>query len=98
MRRRGQPFDTGRGAGKTLAQVLRVYVSAAYPQQGSACSQATRSALLQLAGRIASDSANGEAVHLQKRQLPLIRSAVSWYFSEVERDMDHVRDALLDKL
>jgi uncharacterized protein YjhX (UPF0386 family) len=96
--KRGSLFDTGQGAGRTLARVLRVYVNSAYPQNGSECSQATRSSLLQLAEKIAVSSGSGQPVTLQKRQLPLIRSAVAWYFSEVQSDMEQVREALLKRL
>ena len=98
MATRGLAFDTSQGAGKTLAQVLRVYADAAYPERGSECSQATRSSLLQLAESIAVKSADGTPLDLRKRQLPMIRSAVEWYFSEIQTGMDHVRDALLDRL
>lgn len=96
--KRGLQFDTDQGAGKTLGQVLRVYVNTAYPRNGSECSQATRAALLQLAEQIALASAESRPVLLQRRQLPTLRTAVEWYFSEVQKGMDHVRDALLARL
>ena len=96
--KRGIEFDTGDGAGKTLAQVLRIYADAAYPQGGSECTQATRASLQQLAQQIAETSARHENLMLSKRQLPLLRSAVEWYFSEILLDMDHVMNGLLERL
>jgi hypothetical protein len=37
-------------------------------------------------------------VLLQRRQLPTLRTAVEWYFSEIQHDMNQVRDALLARL
>ena len=96
--KQGLEFDTGSGAGKTLGQVLRVYANTAYPQNGSECSQATRSSLLQLAERIADAGQQEQPIRLQRRQLPMVRSAVEWYFSEIQTEMNHVRDALLARL
>ena len=96
--KQGLLFDTGQGAGKTLGQVLRVYANTAYPQNGSECSRATRDSLLQLAGRIADAGRQEEPIRVQRRQLPMVRSAIEWYFSEVQKGMDHVRDALLARL
>ena len=98
MAGKGVEFDTSQGAGKTLAQVLRVYVNAAYPERGSECTQATRSSLLQLAEEIARKSEEASPAGLRRRQLPMIRSAIDWYFSEIQSDMDHVREALLKRL
>ena len=94
----GLEFDTGQGAGKTLGQVLRIYANSAYPQHGSECSQATRSSLLQLAEQIAAAGETETPVRLQHRKLPMLRSAVDWYFSEVQKGMEPVRDALLARL
>jgi hypothetical protein len=96
--KRGLEFDTGHGAGKTLGQVLRVYANTAYPQNGSECSRATRDSLLQLAEQIRLAGEQQQPARLQRRQLPMVRSAVEWYFSEIQKEMDHVRDALLDRL
>ncbi len=96
--KRGLEFDTDRGAGKTLAQVLRVYTNTAYPQNGSECSQATRAALIQLAEQIALAGEESRPVQLQRRQLPTLRTAIEWYFSEVQKEMTPVRDALLQRL
>lgn len=97
MKRRLE-FDTGRGAGKTLGQVLRVYTDAAYPRNGSECSQASRAALIQLAEEIALAGEQSRPVQLKRRQLPTLRTAVEWYFSEVQKEMMPVRDALLARL
>ena len=96
--KRGLEFDTDRSAGKTLAQVLRVYTNTAYPQNGSECSQATRAALIQLAEQIALAGEESRPVQLQRRQLPTLRTAIEWYFSEVQKEMTPVRDALLQRL
>lgn len=96
--RRGIEFNTGQGAGKTLAQVLGVYINAAYPPDGSECSQATRSSLMQLVEKIGRKAAQQQTVNLPRRQLPMLRTAVDWYFSEIQKGMDNIRDALLERL
>lgn len=98
MKKRGVAFDTTGGAGKTLAQVLSVYIKAAYPENASECSQATRSSLLQVVDEIVKQDAGHATVTLKKRQLPMIKSAIEWYFLEVQKDMNHVKDALLSRL
>ena len=63
-----------------IATAVFIYAEAAYPPGGSECAQATNQTLKDLAARI-SRSAE-QALVLKKRQLPLIKAAIRWYYSE----------------
>jgi hypothetical protein len=65
-----------------LAQAIQAYAHAAFPPGGSECAQVSREALLDTA-RLCEQHAGGKLA-LNKRQLPQLRAAVSWYFSEVD--------------
>ena len=66
-----------------LGGVIRSYADAAFPPGGSTCAQASREALHGTGDEIEKYAANGGAL-VSRRQQRLLRSAVSWYFSEVE--------------
>ena len=69
----------GETAGQ-IAKAVYIYADAAYPPGGSECAQATNQALKELAGRISRST--DQAFILKKRQLPLIKAAIRWYYSE----------------
>jgi len=66
-----------------LGTVIRSYGDAAFPPGGSECAQASREALHGIAGNIENHAASDGAL-VSSRQRRLLRSAVSWYFNEVE--------------
>lgn len=66
-----------------LGIVIRSYGDAAFPPGGSECAQASREALHGIAGNIENHAARDGAL-VSSRQRRLLRSAVSWYFSEVD--------------
>lgn len=65
-----------------LAGALRAYAEAAYPPGGSECAQVAREALLDTANSI--DAATAGVIRLPRRQLPLLRAAVTWYFDAAD--------------
>jgi hypothetical protein len=62
-----------------LAEAIRGYAHAAYPAGGSECAQAARAALLEAAASC--DRHQSGNLALRRRQLPLLRAGVRWYFS-----------------
>jgi len=77
-----------------IAVALKAYASAAYPVGGSECSQATHQTLLELAGKIMNMGPKG-GLRLKKRQLPVIKAAVNWYYSE--DNVDQIRQGIKAK-
>jgi hypothetical protein len=82
MKRRGVHVHCDPVSAQRLAAVVREFALAAYPPGGSDCAQAAREALLDTADRCANHT--GGNLSLPKRQLPQLRSAVAWYFSDRE--------------
>ena len=66
-----------------LATVIRSYGDAAFPPGGSECAQASREALHSIGGNIEDHAARNGAL-VSSRQRRLLRSAVNWYFDELE--------------
>ena len=67
-------------AARRLAEAVRAYAHAAFPPGGSECAQVSREALLDTASHC--DTHPGGELALRKRQMPQIRAAVRWYFSD----------------
>jgi hypothetical protein len=67
--------DAGR-----LAEAIRAYAQAAYPPGGSECAQVARETLFDTAKHCAAHA--GGVLVLNKRQLPMLRSALHWWFGE----------------
>lgn len=96
MRRRTFEIPAGPRARLRLAEIIRVFAEAAYPQGGSDCAQVAREALLTTATQI--ETADGPAT-ASVRQRPLLKQAVKWYCREVEGlCADQREQALLDLL
>lgn len=89
MRKRFVHFKATRDAYETLAEVLRSYAHTAYPPGGSECAANSRQLLLDYATH--ADNGN---LSLTSRQFPMIKAAINWYFSEIEKDLAR-RDQLL---
>ena len=64
---------------RNLGQAIRAYAHAAYPDGGSECAQVARQTLLETSA-LCESHADGPLV-LRRRQLPLLRAAVRWFFS-----------------
>ena len=79
MRRPRLTFDNSGGSGEQLAKLLRQYAHTAYPPGGSECAATSRETLLDYAA-----SAADGTLDISNRQLPMIKAAINWYFSEIE--------------
>ncbi len=76
-----------------LYKILALFINNAFPPSGSDCAQATRDSLLELSEKIKNSSENCE---INKRQRPLLKTAIVWYFEEVEvSDTDQQQTLLL---
>ena len=95
MRKRQLHFNCTDHACEKLAEVLSTYAHAAFPIGGSECAQATRESLLDMANRMGNCIENTFAINA--RQRPMLKSAINWYFTEVESD-NELRDDLLKRL
>ena len=92
-----QPLQLDAETAGQIASAVFIYADAAYPPGGSECAQATNQTLKDLAGRI-SRSAE-QAFILKKRQLPLIKAAIRWYYSEhVQPESSVDPEKLISKL
>ena len=66
-------------ASQAVGKALYAYADAAYPPGGSECSQASNQSLKQLAESFL--IANKTPLKLKKRQLPMIKAAIRWFYS-----------------
>ena len=64
--------------------MIQHYAHAAFPIGGSECAQVSREALLAIAQRLANCS--DAAIPLKPRQIPLLKAAIHWYFTEIKTD------------
>jgi len=72
-----------------LATAITHYAYAAYPPGGSECAQASREALETLAQCIkpqTSNPAETSSFQIKIRQRSMLKAAVNWYFTEVEKN------------
>ncbi len=83
MRKRTLPFPCLDNACRELATVIQYYADAAFMSGGSECAQATRESLLGLAEQLINSD---KGMNIQYRQVPLLRTAIKWYFVEVKQD------------
>ncbi|MDJ0741306.1 MAG: hypothetical protein QNJ91_16445 [Gammaproteobacteria bacterium] len=80
MKPRVAAFDCEPSQSALLAQIIRDYTAAAYPPGGSECTQVARATLLDTAAHC--DAHDGGRLELRRRQLPMLRSAVTWWLNE----------------
>ena len=95
MKKRMLSFSCIDNACENLATVIKYYAHAAFPVGGSECAQATRESLLDMAQRL--DMTVEQSFALNRRQVPMLKSAITWYFSEVKQD-DLLKERLLKQL
>ena len=95
MKKRQLHFICTNHACEKLAKVLSTYAHAAFPIGGSECAQATRESLLDMANRM--DNCVENTFTINARQRPMLKSAINWYFTEVESN-NELRDELLKRL
>lgn len=93
-KKRTMAINTTQGQGKALQQVITTYAHAAYPIGGTDCAAATRQALLEIADKLLL----AEQVEINARQRPMLKSAVNWYYTEVQKDAPDMQGKLLAQL
>ena len=80
MRKKTVSVDCAAATARQLAQILRTFARAAYPEGGSDCAQVAREALNDAAATC--QSHGGGPLILRQRLLPQLRAALHWYLSE----------------
>ncbi len=83
MRKKTLPFPCFDNTCQELAIVIQYYADAAFMSGGSECAQATRESLLGLAEQLMKSD---KGMNIQYRQVPLLKTAIKWYFEEVKQD------------
>ena len=80
MRKRSFDFDGSEGTSEMLGLILKHYADVAFPKGGSDCAAASREAILSIVMTLQ----QSEEVALSRRQRPMLRSAVKWFYTESE--------------
>jgi hypothetical protein len=80
MKKRTFDFDGSEGAAEMMVAILNHYANVAYPIGGSDCAAASREALQAIANNIAQN----EQAEISRRQRPILKSAVKWFYTESE--------------
>lgn len=75
-----------------LYKLLILFIDAAFPPNGSECAQATRASLLALSSYI---KASDGTCEISTRQRPLLKTAIRWYFEEIESNNQQQQALLL---
>jgi hypothetical protein len=73
-------FDGSEGKAEMMVAILNHYANVAYPIGGSDCAAASREALQTIANNIAKN----ELAEINRRQRPMLKSAVKWFYTESE--------------
>ena len=60
--------------------VLNHYADVAYPPGGSDCAATSRQALMEIVDKISQD----ELCEISRRQRPMLKAAVKWFYTESE--------------
>ena len=93
-------FDGADGAAEMMVAVLNHYANVAYPMGGADCAAASREALQKIANTIMQAQEEGELADLSRRQRPILKAAVKWFYTESEyacQDGEAV-DPMFDRL
>lgn len=80
MKKRIFIFDGSEGVAEMMVLILKHYADVAFPLGGSDCAASSREALQQIANKII----QSEQVEISRRQRPLLKSAVKWFFTDSE--------------
>ena len=96
MRKRSFIFDGSDGAAQMLTLILKQYADTAFPLGGSDCAAASREALQAIADNILQT----EQAEINRRQRPMLRSAVTWFYtqSDYAAPEDPMFERLQDRL
>lgn len=84
MKKRHLRFSCAEDTCQQLAKIISIYAHAAFPVGGSECAQATRESLLDMALRLSECQEKNFLINA--RQSPMLKSAIDWYYSEIEMD------------
>ena len=93
MKKRRLNFSCADNACQQLAEIISAYSLAAFPIGGSECAQATRESLLDMASRLSKCEEASSLINT--RQIPMLRSAINWYYSEIETDNTQQKTLLM---
>jgi len=96
MRKRTFNFDGSDGAAEMMVAILNHYANVAYPIGGSDCAAASREALQAIATNIMQAQLAGQDAEINRRQRPMLKSAVTWFYTESE--YAELNDPLYDRL
>lgn len=93
-------FDGSDGMAGMMVAILNHYANVAYPIGGSDCAAASREALQSIATKIMTAQSEGEEAEISRRQRPVLKSAVTWFYTESEyaSPNEAMYDELIDKL
>jgi len=80
MKKRTFKFDGSEGATEMMLAILNHYANVAYPIGGSDCVMASREALQAIANNLSQN----EQAEINRRQRPMLKSAVKWFYTESE--------------
>ena len=84
MKKRIFHFDGSEGAAEMMVTILNHYADVAFPLGGSDCAAASREALQSIAAKILQAQAEGLEAEISRRQRPMLKSAVTWFYTESE--------------
>ncbi len=100
VRKRTFKFDGSDGAAEMIAVILKHYADVAFPLGGSDCAAASREALQSIAQNIMQSNQETKPAEISRRQRPMLRSAVKWFYtqSEYAAPNDPLYLSLTDKL
>ncbi len=84
MKKRTFYFDGTAGAGEMLIAIIEHYASVAFPVGGSDCAAASNEALQGIVIKIRQAQSEGRDAEISRRQRPLLKAAVKWFYSESE--------------
>lgn len=96
MRKKTFLFDGSEGAAEMLVLILTHFIEVAFPLGGSDCAAASRHALQKISNNISQT----ELSEVARRQRPILRSAVKWFYTEsvYASPNDPMHELLLAKL
>lgn len=80
MKKRTFIFDGSAGATQAMNAVLNHYANVAYPPGGSDCAATAREAIMEIVDKITQD----ELCEISRRQRPMLKAAVNWFYRESE--------------
>ena len=84
MKKRTFFFEGSEGTAEMMVAILNHYANVAYPVGGSDCAAASREALKSIAINILQAQAEGLEAEINRRQRPMLKSAVKWFYTESE--------------